>query len=203
MSSWGWCAIDSDPGVFTNIVKLFGVRGADLSKLCSLDNNSLCSIVSNHGDVCGLIFLFKWQASADDNSGDNNYARWVNNGGGGGGPWRGKTYHLVCYSPCRLLTTLATHRPQSRSWSTQGVRWRVTKWERPISGREEALPMEWRRPNLHRCPIYFWARPWRNFKPLLPLCPPEFRGYHWLFLGDMVGPKFVGAKTRLPHQYGG
>ena len=57
--SEGWCTIDPDPGVFTNIVKYFGVRGSEFTELWSLDNNFLHYIVSNYGGVYGLIFLFK------------------------------------------------------------------------------------------------------------------------------------------------
>ena len=50
-SSGGWLTIESDPGVFTTIVKYFGVRGAKSAELCSLDGNYLCSLVSNYRDV--------------------------------------------------------------------------------------------------------------------------------------------------------
>ena len=71
--------------MFTNLVKKFGVRGAKFTELWPLDCNSLCSIVSNYRDVYGLIFLFKWQARANDNNGNNNDVGVSNNGRGGRG----------------------------------------------------------------------------------------------------------------------
>ena len=83
-SSGGWCTIEFDPGVFTNLVESFGIIGAEFAELWSLDDDSIHSIVSNYGDIYFLILLFKWQASADDNSGDKNDAGGANNGGGEG-----------------------------------------------------------------------------------------------------------------------
>ena len=39
--------IESDTGVFTNLVEYFVVRGAKFSELWSLNNNFLRSLVSN------------------------------------------------------------------------------------------------------------------------------------------------------------
>ena len=82
--SGGWCTIESGPGMFTNSVESFSVRGAKFSKLYSLNNYSLHYLISNYGDVYGLVFLFEWQASANDNSGDNNNMGEPTKSGGGG-----------------------------------------------------------------------------------------------------------------------
>ena len=58
-SSGGWCTIDFYTGVFTNIVESPGFRGSEFAELWSLDDNYLRSIVSNYGEIYGLIFLFK------------------------------------------------------------------------------------------------------------------------------------------------
>ena len=46
--------------MFRNLVKSFGVRGGDFAELWSLDNNYICSFVSNYRNVYGLVFFFKW-----------------------------------------------------------------------------------------------------------------------------------------------
>jgi ubiquitin carboxyl-terminal hydrolase L5 len=61
-----WCTIESDPGVFTELIEKFGVSNVIVDEVYGLDKE----LYGHLGHIHGLIFLFKYEKAPSSSSGE-------------------------------------------------------------------------------------------------------------------------------------